>query len=78
MTTLSTQLPMCETKIETATRLLQELFGKRTRILISEAMEVGREHDVGERTMARAARSLGIKAIPNGPFGWFWEAEDET
>lgn len=64
---------MTATKREIAGRLLAELFTKRKRIAIAEAVEAGAAVGVSRRTLQRACRELGVKEVHNGPFPAFWE-----
>ena len=62
-----------KTKLEIAENLLRNLFSESKRVPIEGVVRAGRDAGVSYRTLQRARVKLGIRSVPNGPYGAFWE-----
>ena len=66
------------TKSELARKLLRDMFAKRARVTIVEAVAAGREAGIGRKTMTEARKAIGATEIHNGPHPGFWQAPRQS
>jgi hypothetical protein len=66
------------TKSELARKILRDMFAKRSRITIAEAVAAAAEAGIGRKTLTEARKAIGATEIHNGPHPGFWQAPRQS